>query len=205
MWKPTRLSRKPLKKTFAEQVVAILEERDPHDQRPVLIMAEDEGRFGRISAVRRSWAPPECRPAAPRQVVRKYLYGYVAVCPAFGKLSALVLPYANTEMMSLFLKQVSQDFQKYFVIMMMDKAGWHIAKNLSIPLNIRIIRQPAHSPELNPVEHIWDELREKYLINRVMKSPDDVEYTLCKGIKFLMRHPDSVKSLTNFSFLNVIY
>ena len=91
------------------------------------------------------------------------------------------------------------------VIMMMDKAGCHIAKNLSIPLNIRIIRQPAHSPELNPVEHIWDELREKYFINRVMKSLDDVEYTLCNLIIFLMRHPDSVKSLTNFSFLYYIY
>jgi len=60
---------------------------------------------------------------------------------------------------------------------------------VNFSLNIRIIFQPAHSPELNPVEHIWDELREKYLINRVMKSLDDVEYTLCNLIKFLMRHP----------------
>lgn len=166
-------------------------------------MGEDEGRFGRISMVRRAWAPKGCRPVAPRQVVRKYLYGFVAVCPSLGKLSALVLPYANTQMMQLFLNQVSQDFQGYFIIMLMDRAGWHVSRHLSIPENIRIICQPAYSPELNPVEHIWDELREKYFANRVLKSLDDVENTLCKGLYNLMQHPNYVKSLTNFPFMNV--
>jgi hypothetical protein len=64
-------------------------------------------------------APRGCRPIAPGQVIRKYLYGYVAVCPALGKLSALVLPWANTEMMQLFLEQVSKDFANYFVIILM--------------------------------------------------------------------------------------
>src|SRR6266567_8546394 len=64
-------------------------------------MAEDEGRFGRVSIPRRAWAPPGVRPQAPRQVVREYTHVYAAVAPAEGKMTSLILPSADTEMMSL--------------------------------------------------------------------------------------------------------
>jgi hypothetical protein len=196
-------SRRPLKKTFREEVTAILASRDPHDNRSVAILGEDEGRFGRISGVRRAWAPKGCRPIAPRQVIRKYIYGYVAVCPALGKLSALVLPWANSKMMQLFLEQVSIDFEEYFVIILMDKAGWHISRGIELPENIRIILQPAHSPELNPVEHAWDDIREKYFVNRIFNSLDAVENALCEGINSLANHPQYLKSLTHFPYLHI--
>jgi transposase len=75
---------------------------------------------------------------------------------------SLILPEASTGMMNLFLEQVSQTFSTHFIVMQVDGAGWHRATDLIIPENIRLIPQPAYSPELNPVEHIWDELREKY-------------------------------------------
>jgi len=106
-------------------------------------------------------------------------------------------------MMRLFLDQVSQDFKEYFLIILMDQAGWHVSRHLVLPENIRIIRQPARSPELNPVEHIWDDLREKYFVNRAFLSLDAVEETLCEGINYLAHHPDDLKSLTYFPFLNV--
>src|SRR5437016_8793403 len=81
--------------------------------------------------------------------------------------------------MNLFLEQVSQTFSKYFIVMQVDQAGWHSAKDLVIPENIRLIPQPAYSPELNPVEHIWDELREKYFHNRVFSSLDRLIDVLC--------------------------
>ncbi len=127
----------------------------------------------------------------------------MAVCPALGKMYALILPYANTAMMQLFLQQVARDYPEYLVIILMDQAGWHVSGHLEVPENIRIIKQPAHSPELNPVEHIWDDLREKFFANRIFNSLDDVEDTLCKGINHLAQHPEYVKSLTNFPFLNV--
>ena len=86
---------------------------------------------------------------------------------------------------------------------MMDKAGWHVSKSLSIPENIRIIRQQAHNPELNPVEHVWDEVREKYFNNKALKTLDAVENTLCKGFQYLMHNPGKLKSLTNYSFMNI--
>lgn len=101
------------------------------------------------------------RPKAPRQIVRAFVYVYTAVWMALWKMTPLILPYANTEMMNLFLEQVAEDFKGFFVIMLIDQAGWHMAKRLKIPENIRLLPQPSHSSELNPVEHIWEDLREK--------------------------------------------
>ena len=117
---------------------------------------------------------------------------------ALGKMTSLILPYANTEMMNLFLEEVSHDFKDYFVIMLVDKAGWHRSQDLNIPENIRLIQQPSHSPERGPVEHLWEELREKYLPNKAFTSLDAVEEALCNGLRKLHGDPDRVSSIMNF-------
>ena len=203
MEKRIRRSKKSLKKTFLTEVRTIVAERNSEDNRPVLIMAEDEGRFGRISNSRSAWAPAGFRPVSARQVIRKFIYVYAAVCPSLGIMTTLILPFANTEMMTIFLDQVSKDFKDFFVIILGDRAGWHLSKRLNIPENIRLIPQPVHSPELNPVEHIWDEMREKYFHNKALKSLDEVENVLCKGINRLNSRPEKLKSLTNFSYMNI--
>src|SRR5215472_17668241 len=102
-------------------------------------MAEDEARIGRVSIPRRAWAPPGVRPHAPHHIVREYTHVYAAVAPAEGKMTSLILPSADTEMMSLFLEHVSTTFAKYFMVMQVDQAGWHLTKELTIPENIRLI------------------------------------------------------------------
>ena len=99
------------------------------------------------------------RPHAPRQVVREYTYVSAAVAPAEGKMTSLILPSADTQMMEVFLSHVSSTYANYFVVMQVDQASWHLSHELTIPENIRLIAQPAYSPELNPVEHVWEELR----------------------------------------------
>jgi len=167
-------------------------------------MAEDEGCFGRISIPRRAWAPPGVRPQAPRQVVREYTYVYAAVAPAQGKMTSLILPSADTEMMNLFLEPVSKTDEKYFVVMPVDQAGWHVTNELTIPENIRLIAQPASSPELNPVEHVWEELREKKLSNVALASLDEVIDKVCEGLNQLEDNPEHLRSMTYFPhFRNV--
>lgn len=161
-------------------------------------MAEDEGRFGRVSIPRRAWAPPGVRPRAPRQMVREYTYVFAAIAPAEGKMTALVLPTANTTMMQLFLEHVSQTFAQYFIVMQVDRAGWHEAKALIVPENIRLIPQPAYSPELNPVEHLWEELREKQLTNLALATLDEVIEKVCDGLKVLEAKPERLRSMTYF-------
>jgi hypothetical protein len=166
-------------------------------------MAQDEGRFGRINSVKKAWAPPGLRPRAPRQIVRQYLYAYAAVCPKKGKMTSLILPYANTDMMNIFLKQVAKDFKDYFVLMLVDRAGWHFSKALNIPENIRLIPQPSHSPELNPTEHIWEELREKHFHNKALESLDQVQDVLCNALNHLAGEPKRIASMTNFPYLDI--
>ena len=121
---PLKRSKRLLKK-LPKIIIEKLATRPPDDKRPVLLFAQDEGRFGRISDVRRAWSPPGTRPQAPRQVIRTYLYVFTAVCPALGRMTSLILPWANTEMMNIFLQQVAEDFSDYFIFMLADQAGWH--------------------------------------------------------------------------------
>ncbi|MBF0466312.1 MAG: IS630 family transposase [Nitrospirae bacterium] len=175
----------------------MLQDRDPKDKRPVIVMAQDEDLFGRINNARRAWAPPALRPKAPRQ------YVFAAICPALGKMTALILPYANTETMNIFLRHVSIDFQIYFMIIVVDQAAWHMSKNLVVPENIRLIPQPAHSPELNPTEHLWEEVREKYLHNTAFQSIDRLEDTLCTALNDIYNDPHRLTSMTNLPYLRV--
>jgi len=133
-------------------------------------MVQDEARFGRICEPRRCWAPAGIRPHTPKQAIRQAVYAFAAIAPQLGTLVALVLPSADTDMMNLFLQQVAQEVADSFILMQVDQAGWHRSRELQIPENIRLIFQPPYSPELNPVEHLWDELREKFFLNRVFSS-----------------------------------
>jgi transposase len=192
------------KDDFPNKVKEVEKTKDPKDDRPTLIMAQDEGCFGRVSVPQRAWAPEYIRPQVPRQIVREYTYVYAAVAPKEGKMTFLILPYTNTEMMNMFLKQVSEDFSSYFIIMQVDQAGWHGSKDLVIPKNIRLIPQPAYSPELNPVEHLWDELREKYFANGYSESLDEVIQILCDGLMQIESDPKHISSMTYFPHLRMI-
>ena len=167
-------------------------------------MAEDEGCFGLLSIPRRAWAPPGVRPLAPRQVVREYSYVYAAVAPAQGKMTSLILPYADTKMMSLFLEHVSSTYADHFVVMQVDQASWHLTDELTIPENVRLIAQPAYSPELNPVEHVWEELREKHLSNLALASLDEVIDKVCEGLNQLEADPERLRSLTYFPHFRMV-
>ncbi len=167
-------------------------------------MAQDEGRFGRSTTPRRCWVPPRVRAQAPRQVVREYSYAFTAVAPKEGWLYSLIVPKANSAMMSLFLAHVAQEYAAYFIVMHVDRAGWHGSKALMVPDNIRLLPQPAHSPELQPTEHIWDEVREKHFHNQIFDDLTAVEDTLVEGLNALRADPDRVRSLTYFPHFRTI-
>jgi hypothetical protein len=97
-------------------------------------------------------------------------------------MTALILPWANTEMMNIFLRPVAENFSDYFSLMRVDQAGWQPAQNLELPENISLIKLPPGSPELNPSEHIGEEIREKNFAHRAFRDLDEVEDTPCQGL-----------------------
>jgi len=171
---------------------------------PVKIIFEDEARFGRLSDQRRCWAPMWERPIVGRQVIREFIYAIAAVCPASGEMSSLIMPWMDAEIMSIFLAHTSLELKRSHCLMFMDRARWHISRDLRVPKNMTLLPLPPYSPELNPVEHIWDYLRENYFGNQVFDSLDRVEDTLCAGFHNLGEDKKLVSSLTCFDWLKTI-
>jgi putative transposase len=165
------------------------------------VMFQDEGRFGRISTPRRCWAPPGVRPIVASQIVREYTYAYVAVSPHDGVMDSLVLPQVNAQAMSLFLGEVGSRHPDEFILMVMDGAGWHKANELRVPENMHLVFLPPYSPELNPVEHVWESIRENWFGNEVFESMDGVENQLVKALVALENDPATVAGRCGFPWI----
>ncbi len=172
--------------------------------RSLRLMFEDEARFGQISDPRRAWVPPGVRPRVGTRIVREYGYAYAAVSPHDGVLDSLVLPEVNADTMSLFLAEVASRHPHEFILMVLDGAGWHRAGDLVIPERMRLYPLPARSPELNPTEHVWEELREKWLANRLFDCQDAVDCQVQKGLAALEQDRPRVASLAGFTWIKNI-
>ena len=149
---------------------------------------------------KRCWVKGE-RPIVPCQTVRECTYAYVAINPFNGDMISLVLPYTNTKVMQIFLDEVSIRQADRFTLMFLDQAGWHTAKDLDIPPNMRLAYIPAYSPELNPTEHVWDELREKYFHNLAFNGISAVEDMLVIGLGNLEKDRPKVQSMMGFGWI----
>jgi transposase len=167
-------------------------------------MFEDEARFGRISEPQRCWAPAGVRPEVSAQMVREYEYAFAAVSPHDGVLDTLVLPEVHTEAMGLFLAEVAHRHQDELIVMVLDGAGWHTAKRLPVPANVRLVSLPPWSPQLNPAEHLWDEVREKWFANRLFPSMDALETQLVSGLSVLENDALRVASLSGFEWIRSV-
>jgi transposase len=116
-------------------------------------------------------------------------------------MDSLILPEVNAEAMSIFLAEVSRRHSDEFIVMVMDQAAWHKANDLKIPENIRLIWQPPYSPQCNPVENLWDEIREKWFPNRVFKSMEAVEDTLVEALVTLEGDNERTQSIAGFQWI----
>lgn len=173
-----------------------------NDKRPLKLFFQDEGRFGRIDTLVGCWAPSGVRPYLEQQIIRQYTHVFSAVCPRDGETFSLILPYADTEAMTIFLAELSKTYAHNRVVIVMDGAAWHKSKNLATFENIRIIFQPPYSPELNPVEHLWEHIREKYFWNRSWNSIKELEETLSIALAEVSAAKDVVRSFSAFHWLS---
>lgn len=164
------------------------------------VLFQDEARFGRISDVRYCWCRKPHRPRVLAQITQQYTYAYAAVTPLDGRLDSLVLPHVNTPCMQLFLNELATRYPNENLLMILDGAGWH-RPHFSLPDNLQLLFLPPYSPELNPQEHLWDELREQYFHNRLFDSLDALEDQLVQGLHDLETHPARVKQITAWSWI----
>jgi transposase len=164
-------------------------------------MFQDEARFGRISQCRRCWHKKPERPIVKAMLTHEYTYAYGAVSPLDGSFDSLVLPHVNSDCMQVFLDHISQRYSDENIIMIVDGAGWHKSLSLILPENLQLHFLPAYSPELNPQEHLWDELREKGFHNKAFESMDALEDALVEQLLALENNPTRVKSITAWGWI----
>ncbi len=161
-------------------------------------------RVGQQGTLARLWARRGTRPRAPKDGRYAWAYIFGAVCPPRATGAALVMPYANTEAMGAHLAEISQRvIVGARAILIVDGAGWHSSKNLVVPANITLLTLPPYSPELNPVENIWQFLRQNHLANRVFDSYDAIVDACCAAWNGLLADPERIVSITSRGWAKV--
>jgi transposase len=174
-----------------------------HSAKPLVVFFEDEARFGRISREMYCWVPKGCVPSVARQMIREYIYAYSAISPQTGDCYSMIAPHCNTDSMNCFLDLFTSNYKDYRIVLILDKAGWHKSKTLRLPENLLLLHLPPYSPELNPVELLWREIRRKFFHNKIFSSLDEVESQLSDGLIYYHQNKDIVKQLSNgYSYFN---
>jgi transposase len=173
------------------------------------IWFQDEARIGQKNKITRplsrfagkplpgnGWAKRGTRPSAPhdQRTMSTYIFG--AICPALGKGAGLILPFCNTDAMNLHLAEIARTVAPgAHAVLLMDQAGWHMTAALIIPENISIIPLPAKCPELNPVENIWQFMRDNWLSNRIFEAYDEIVDHCCNPWNKLINQPERIISI----------
>ena len=169
----------------------------------VRLMFQDEAGFGRINKPKYCWCFPGFRPSVPCRHIREYRYAYGAVEPMTGGSFFLALPYCNTECMNLFLEKLSGEYPGDRIVMPCDMASWHRAKALSVPTNIKLVFLPPATPEMNPIEQIWKEIRKRGFKNESFHTLEKVIDRLCDTICSLSS--DTIKSKTKRKWIDNVF
>ena len=162
----------------------------------VEIWFQDEARVGQRGTVTRVWAPKGTRPRVVRQQQFEAAYVFGAVCPSDDKASALVMPQANTESMQHHLNSIAASVAPgKHAVLITDRAAWHLTEKLNCPDNLSILPLPPYSQKLNPVEQVWQQLRQSHWANRCFKNYDDIIDVSCLAWNHFADRPDAVRNL----------
>ena len=106
------------------------------------------------------------------------------------------MPWCDTEAMNAHLQEISHEVDHgAHAVLILDQAGWHSSTKLVVPENITLLFLPPRSPELNPVENVWQFMRDNWLSNRVFTSYDDIVDHCCAAWNKLLDQPWKIMSI----------
>jgi transposase len=158
------------------------------------IWFQDEARVGQQGTLTRRWALTGSRPRALCDARFESAYIFGAICPSLKKGCAIIFSSVGSEEMNLYLKEISQGLSlDAHAVIIMDRAPWH--KSVMVPDNITILYLPPYSPELNPVEQVWDYLRSNYLSHRVYETIDAIFDACSEAWNMFIAQPNVIFSI----------
>jgi len=167
-------------------------------------------RYGTRSHSARYWTPAGVRPSGSMNIGYEYSYLYTALCPATGDLFALMLPSMQAECFKIFLERFSQHLQQRYrgdttqssaaVRLVLDNAGAHHADLLAQNSTVTLEFLPAYSPELNPVERFFQEVR-RATKTQVFETLEQIEQLLVKTLHRYWDNPQAIVQLTYWDWM----
>ena len=176
---------------FIPKLLALLEEPQTR------VFFGDEAGFEGDPRPRAKWVKRGSRPT------QGYYGGHIrqnvvgAVDPAGGELVSLIVPHCDTEVFQAFLDTMAQEVprqERKRVVLVLDNAGWHKAKSLAWH-HIEPVYLPPYSPDLNPIERLWQHLKGQYLAGYFTRSGQELGDKIYNSIRDLLGMPDVIRSV----------
>ena len=150
----------------------------------------------------RQWAIKGTRPSAWRQTQYDYLYVFGAACPQTGQTVGLLAPYLNTDTVNAFFREFQKETDpNVHILMIWDQAGFHTSNKVVVPKNVTIMPLPAYSPQLNPVEKLWQYLRYHYWSNRVYEDYNDLRKAANQAWQLTCLDNKKIKSICRAKYI----
>jgi transposase len=163
---------------------------------PLEVWFQDEMRLGQKNPRTRRWARRGSRPMAIQDLRTASAYLFGAICPERGAGAAVVMPRANTKAMQGHLTEIASAVSPgAHAVVLLDQAGWHTTPKLRIPANLSLLPLPPRSPELNPVENLWQFLRQTFLSNRVFETYEAILDAACHAWNVVRNAPERIMSI----------
>jgi hypothetical protein len=174
----------------------IVEKRTMYNN--IRLWVEDETRIGLMPIHRRRITAKGVRPIISSEMKREYYYLFAMIEPLTGKDFMLELPTLDTGMMQIFMDKFAKEDAESLHLILLDKASSHTTEKLKIRENIVFMFLPACSPELNPIERFWKELKD-WLSDYEMKSLSEARKLVSQGLQSFSEK--AISSITSFEYL----
>lgn len=160
----------------------------------------DEHRIGLKPLLRRVWAPVGERPPVSVRPRYQWLYLYGFVQPQTGRTEWLLMPTVSIDAFEAALQAFADSIAAgpdKRVLLVLDRAGWHVSARLTVPEGVELIFLPPYSPELQPAERLWA-LTNEALANSLFTDLADLEQAQAERCLVLQAHPEALRSRVNY-------
>lgn len=193
-------ARRHFREVTLPEAVACAKEK--HPDKKIEVWTEDEARVGQKGRLTWVWAKKGSAPEAAKQTGYESVWVTGAVCPETGEVEAMMSDRMNTGEMNDYLERLSEKVgEKRHAVLVCDQAGFHTAKALKVPGNISVVLLPPRSPQLNPVEKLWQVLRDRQWSFRVCENKAEVERMAAEGWCKICLNRERIRSICGYKYL----
>ena len=199
-YKKNETAGETFKLDLPKKVKETISEKDPESE-IVRLFFQDESRFGLHPVSYRRITGPGVKPIANISYTYENLYLYGAVQPITGESFFLEMPYLNSTCFQIFLDEFAKAYPASLNILVLDNGRFHQAKSLQVPDNIAFLFLPPYSPELNPIERLWQDIKAK-LFQNVLTSLQEMQDKLTEILRNYTK--TAIESITKYDYITKI-